>query len=152
MGRPYDHDAQPLHFLLERTAASTPASRQICEILDSRIENLEDHQTSCIMIMQHSCISDKARSYVFCWLISYTTFSSVREGLDINKETPWSNETAARFFPSFLTPLGRSLVTYMYPRLSTCTVPWTSFFFSGMGFDYGTVGALRYFYFPCSSR
>ncbi|ETS74564.1 hypothetical protein PFICI_13048 [Pestalotiopsis fici W106-1] len=94
---------QPLQFLLEHVVPSTLTCKYIYETLDSQIEDLEGHIKSSILIMQHGWISEKARSFVFDWLVSYNTFSSVREGLHIKNEDHWLNQKAARFFPRFLT-------------------------------------------------
>ncbi|ETS83053.1 hypothetical protein PFICI_04929 [Pestalotiopsis fici W106-1] len=96
-------DSECLRYLLTQGSPSNLVSSHVYDVLDSRIVRMKEHLNGCIKIMQHGWISEKARSLVFDWMISYLPSRSVnKDGSAYSPSKTKSDEKAAKFFPWFL--------------------------------------------------
>lgn len=92
-----------LDWLLQWASPKNLESSHIYDVLDSRLDNIQNHLNSCIVIMRHGWISDKAKSFALDWMISYVTGICVEESaLDLSETVTKFNRRAANFFPSIL--------------------------------------------------
>lgn len=99
------HGYESLMWLLDNASYMNVDPEHVRQVLELRLENVQNHLLACIIIMQRGYITTKARLYVFDWLVSFITGISVRQSsLYLDKSNVKFNKKAAKFFPSFLRP------------------------------------------------
>lgn len=99
------HSYESLIWLLENASYMNVDTDHVHQVLESRVENVQNHAIACIIIMQRGWSTTKARLYAFEWLVYFITGIPAR-----HRDPSWGKgnvkfiKRAAKFLPGLLEP------------------------------------------------